>query len=92
MHVTGEHSAGACGSCYDIIVETHLDDTWSSWLQGRATIERTAEHDGAHGRAVTLLTASVADQAALRGLLTALWDMNLTIVAVTVRMDERAGE
>lgn len=92
VHGTGEHSASAHRSWYDIVVGTHLDEAWINRLEGLAAIRRsTTVRDRAHGLAVTHLTASVADQAALRGLMTALWDMNLTIVAVTIRTDDRVS-
>jgi hypothetical protein len=34
------------------------------------------------GTPITALTGSVADQAALRGILNRLWDLNLTVISV----------
>jgi len=41
-------------------------------------------YEGAEdGSPITVLTSPVVDQAALRGLLTKIWDLNLTLVSVT---------
>jgi hypothetical protein len=39
----------------------------------------------------TVLTGSLADQAALRGVLTRLWDLNLDIISV-IRIDKHGEE
>lgn len=59
---------------YQIRVHGQLDDKWSNWFSG-LVISRHAEW--------TVLTGPVADQAALRGILNRIWDLNLTLVAVT---------
>ena len=61
---------------YQIEVQGKLDESWASWLDGM-TIARTNVHDGAP---VVVLTGPVADQAALRGILSRLWDLALTVV------------
>jgi hypothetical protein len=44
----------------------------------------TMTHEKAvDGSPVTVLNGSVLDQAALRGLLTQIWDLNLTLISVT---------
>ena len=58
---------------YQIQVQGQLDEGWADWL---ATMTMT--YDG-H---VTTLAGPVADQAALRGMLCQLWDLNLTLVSV----------
>jgi len=63
---------------YQIEVQGKLDESWASWLDGM-TIARTNVYDGAP---VVVLTGPVADQAALRGLLSRLWDLNLTVVGL----------
>ena len=50
---------------YKIKVPGHLDESWSDWAGGM-TITVTSESDGPP---VTTLTGTVADQAALQGLL-----------------------
>jgi hypothetical protein len=59
---------------HQIKVEGKVDARWSDWFSG---IEMT------HRDGVTTLTGVVADQAALRGILTAIWDLNLTLVSVS---------
>jgi hypothetical protein len=63
---------------YEIQVQGELDPGWQQWLNGLAI---TLTH--ASGRVpVTTLNGSVADQAALRGLLCKLWDLNLTLISL----------
>jgi hypothetical protein len=63
---------------YEIIVQGSLDERWSDWFSG-LTLTREPE---AAANPVTRLTGLVADQAALRGILNRLWDLNLTLVSV----------
>jgi hypothetical protein len=56
---------------YTIRVDGHLDDHWSAWL---GELDITREHDG-----TTTITASIADQAQLHGVLAALRDIGATI-------------
>ena len=64
---------------YRIQVDGWLDQDWSDWLGGpAATLERVAG-----GEPATILTTALLDQAALRGLLCRLWDLNLALVSVT---------
>lgn len=84
MHLTRTGATSACPSTYTVVVEAYLDDTWFARICGLEESKRIV----AHGRPATIITASVADQAALRGLLSTLWDMNLTILAVARRESE----
>jgi len=59
---------------YEIVVRGQLDEKWSEWLSGM-TITSLGD--------VTTLTGPVPDQAALRGLLSKIWDLNLTLISVT---------
>jgi hypothetical protein len=63
---------------YRIRIEGRLDDRWSDWFSG-LTITYEAESDG---DTVTTLRGPIADQAALRGALSRLWDLNLTLISV----------
>lgn len=63
---------------YQIRVRGRLDESWFAWLD-RVTMTFEPE---AEGLGVTTLTGHF-DQAALRGLLSSLWDMNLTVLGVT---------
>ena len=59
---------------YQIMVRGRLDESWSEWLDG---MTMAFEHG------VTTLTGPVADQSALRGILSKIWDLNLTLISVT---------
>lgn len=74
MNDTQQHTTGS----YQIEVQGRLDDSWAAWLDGMA-LTRTHARDGTP---IVVLTGPVADQAALRGLLSRLWDLNLTVIAV----------
>ena len=58
---------------YRIQVEGQIDASWSDWFHG-------LEHVYQDG--TTTFTGPVVDQAALRGVLCKMWDLNLTVVAV----------
>ena len=58
---------------YQIKVQGRLDEGWSDWFAGLTV---TFENG------VTTLTGAVADQPALRGILTSIWDLNLTLISV----------
>lgn len=60
-------------SVYQIEVQGRLDERWSGCFSG---MELTCRGD------VTILTGPVADQSALRGILSKLWDLNLVLVSV----------
>lgn len=66
-------------SIYYIQVQGNLDPDWVAWFDGM-----TRSFDGD----VTTLTGLVADQAALRGLLCKLWDLNLTLISVNREVSE----
>jgi len=63
---------------YTITIEGIVKESWSDWLSGMEIVSRK-EIDGAF---VTILRGAVADQAALRGILTKLWDLNVRLIAV----------
>ena len=62
---------------YRIEVEGTLDARWSDWFSGLAVV---AGSEG-EGTPVTTLTGLM-DQAALRGILNKVWDLNLTLLSV----------
>jgi hypothetical protein len=64
---------------YEVKVKGTLDEQWSDWFNGM-TIEVESAGDGT---SITTLTGSVADQARLRGIVSKLWDLNLTLISVT---------
>ena len=61
---------------YQIKVEGTLDERWSDWFSGLAVVA-----GGEKDPPVTTLTGLM-DQAALRGILNKVWDLNLTLVSV----------
>ena len=60
-------------SVYQIKVQGRLDERWSGCFSGMAL---TCQSDA------TILTGPVADQSALRGILSKLWDLNLVLISV----------
>ena len=58
---------------YQIQVQGRLDPAWADAFNGMAATSRGG---------VTTLRGPVADQAALRGMLCKLWDLNLALVSV----------
>jgi hypothetical protein len=58
---------------YQVKVEGKLDESWSDWFHGMAF---------AFERDITTLTGPVIDQAALQGILTRIWNLNLTLISV----------
>jgi hypothetical protein len=68
-------------AAYQIKVWGRISADWSEWLNG---VTITPEDDA------TIIDAMV-DQAALRGILCQIWDLNLTVVSVT-RIEQEKGE
>ncbi len=64
---------------YRITVRGRLDANWLPYFAGL-----TLTYEGE----LTTLTGPIADQAALRGLLCWLWNLNLTLLSVTRREDD----
>lgn len=63
---------------YEIKVRGAVDERWSEWFGGLTV---AAEADD-RPTPITTLTGRVPDQAALRGILNKLWDLNLTLISV----------
>jgi hypothetical protein len=63
---------------YRIQVRGRLDEQWSGWFGGMAI----AHQGGGDGPSMTVLTGTVADQAALLGILAKIAYMNLTLISV----------
>lgn len=71
---------------YQIKVQGILDEQWSNWFNGLTTEVGTASD----GPPITTLTVAVSDQAKLRGILSKIWDLNLTVISVTqIEPEER---
>lgn len=58
---------------YQIMVEGQLDRSWSGWFSGMTI----SFQDG-----VSTMTGPITDQSALRGLLSKIWDLNLTLISI----------
>ena len=65
---------------YIIIIQGRLKDQWADWLNGTVIHIENRETTPAQ----TAITVCVPDQAALRGILNKLWDLNLTLIAVNL--------
>lgn len=59
---------------YEIRVEEHLSDHWSGWLNGMSLNYNNQDE--------TILTGTLADQAALFGVLIKIRDLGLTLILV----------
>lgn len=63
---------------YQIRVRGRLDKKWANWLHGSVV---HIEYGDAN-KNWTTITIYVIDQAALRGLINQLWDLNLTLISL----------
>ena len=73
------YPVGPDQATYQIRVRGKLDKRWSDWLDGMTMAFKRVD-DGTY---ITTLTGTVADQARLRGILSKLWDSNLTLLSAT---------
>ena len=64
---------------YQIQVQGWIGQRWVDWFEGMTMTYEGTQDDSP----IVILTGPVADQAALRGLLTRIWDLNLTLISVT---------
>lgn len=69
---------GSDQAVYQIRVQGKLDEKWSDWFGGMTVTVQSESNDAP----ITTLTGAVADQSALRGILTRIWDLNLTLISV----------
>jgi hypothetical protein len=65
-------------TAYQIRVQGWIAERWSSWFDGM-TIVLESKGDGTP---VTTLSGVMSDQAALRGILNQLWNLNLALISV----------
>ena len=66
------------GSIYKITIKGRLQEKWALWLNGMImSVENTVP-----GNNETIITVRIPDQAALRGILNKIWDLNLTIISL----------
>jgi hypothetical protein len=66
------------GAIYEIHFQGKLEVELSGWLGVRSQVSERVDGDSS----MTCLTVRVPDQAALRGVLNRLWDLNLTLTCV----------
>ena len=66
------------GTTYQIRIEGRLNTKWADWF-GAMTISVEERDDRPP---VTTLTGRIADQAALRGVLAQIFDLNLALISV----------
>jgi hypothetical protein len=69
---------------YRIKVGGRLDVQWAEWFHGASV----SHEDGSDG-ATSTVTCQVVDQAALRGILERIWDLNLTVISLDLVKPER---
>jgi hypothetical protein len=70
---------------YQIRVQGSISERWSDWFEGL----QIETKDASDGSPITTLSGLFIDQAALRGILTKLWNLNLTLISVS-RVDTGA--
>ena len=71
--------------CYQISVKGVLDPDWSDWLNG-FEVHTEAAPDGT---CTATLTGAIMDQAALRGMLNKICDLNLELISLSRLKIER---
>ncbi|MBN1265667.1 MAG: hypothetical protein JXA25_09250 [Anaerolineales bacterium] len=74
------------GTCYTIQLEGVLDPRWMEWFHG-VKIESVTDDCG---DIRTILLCTGVDQPQLRGILNAIWDLNLKLVSVQPTTDPGA--
>lgn len=63
---------------YQIVIQGELNESWSDWLGGMNILPARTKD----GEAITILSGDIYDQAALRGTINKIWDMQLTLISV----------
>jgi hypothetical protein len=66
------------GNRYQIEIKEQLDESWTDWFSDFELAYKTDDQ----GKPITILTSMVIDQAALNGILTKIWNLNLTVLSV----------
>ena len=62
---------------FQIIVKGWVKESWSKWLGNFFIDPKLDDHSGQ----ISIITGYVSDQAALRGLMNQIWDLNLVIIS-----------
>lgn len=78
MSTLGKEKSHPQPQNYQITVYGKVDQSWSEWFGG-LSLTAIVNQDGLP---MTLLSGSLPDQGALRGILNRLWDLNLTLLSV----------
>ena len=74
---------------YQIRVQGWIGERWADWFNGMTMSYERAKDNSP----ITILTGPVVDQAALRSLLTKIWDLNLILISVeTKQQGEESDE
>ncbi len=63
---------------YQICVQGWIAERWANWFDGMHLTYMGTKDDSP----VTILSGAVVDQAALRSLLSKIWDLNLTVISL----------
>ena len=63
---------------YQIEIKEQLDKSWTEWFSDFELEYRSDDQNNPF----TILTGEVIDQAALNGILTKIWNLNLTVLTV----------
>ena len=78
---------------YQIKIQGRLKAEWADWLNGMVLEISSQESElGGLPQFETTITLAVPDQAALRGVMNKLWDLNATIIALAQASPQKAGE
>lgn len=88
--MSSENTNPTSSFSYRITVEGKIDPSWSEWLDG-FTLNSRKEADE---MTLTTISGFLHDQAALRGLLNRIWDLNLSVrsfeqVSPTLQFDKK---
>lgn len=75
---TNSNDQKNAGALYRIEIKEQLDKSWAEWFNDFELTYRTDDR----GKTATILTGIVIDQAALNGVLTKIWNLNLTVLSV----------
>jgi hypothetical protein len=68
-------------SQYRIVIQGDLNSSWLEWL-GEGSFDRIYQDRSSRE---TVIISVIPDQAALRGLLNRMWDLNLTLNSVNIQ-------
>jgi len=72
---------------YHIKIKGYLKENWAKWLNGMVISIKNQNREK-----ITTITVSIPDQAALRGIMNKLWDLNLTLISVSSQDVKKTGD